>query len=88
MEIRVDNDLTVLLEAETVRFAHRRLCLTVLMKHLGPSKTARFFAAWRQGVGDYLQIRDKLFAGETVDTLYDKILLFQQSREEDVYSSK
>jgi hypothetical protein len=43
MEIKVDNDLTVLLEAETV-----------LMKHLGRSKTARFFAAWRQGVGDYL----------------------------------
>jgi len=72
MEIRVDNDLTVLLEAETV-----------LMKHMGPSKTARFFAAWRQGVGDYLQIREKLFAGETVDTLYDKILLFQQSKERD-----
>jgi len=70
MEIRVDNDLTVLLEAETV-----------LMKHLGPSKTARFFAAWRQGAGDYLQIQEKLSAGETVDTLYDKILLFQQSKE-------
>ena len=70
MEIRVDNDLTVLLEAETV-----------LMKHLGPSKTARFLAAWRQGAGDYLQIREKLFAGETVDTLYDKIFLFQQSKE-------
>ncbi|MBM3240608.1 hypothetical protein FJZ31_30355 [Candidatus Poribacteria bacterium] len=70
MEIRMDNDLTVLLEAEMV-----------LMKHLGPSKTARFFAAWRQGAGDYLQIREKLFAGGTVDTLYDKILLFQQSKE-------
>jgi hypothetical protein len=71
MEIKVDNELTILLEAETV-----------LVKHLGPSKTARFFAAWRQGAGDYLQIREKLFARETLDTLYDKILLFQSKWEE------
>ena len=70
MKIKVDNDLAILIEAESV-----------LMKHLGPSKTARFFSACRQGVGDYLQIREKLFAGETVDTLYDKILSFQQGKD-------
>ena len=47
--------------------------------YLGLAKAARFLAAWRQGVGDYLEIRGELFAGETVDTLYDKILRYQQS---------
>jgi hypothetical protein len=70
MKIKVDNVLTILLEAEAV-----------LMERLGPAKTARFFATWCQGTGDYLKMREKLFSGETVDTLYDKILLFQQSKE-------
>jgi len=70
MKIKTDNVLKTLLEAEAV-----------LMEHLGPSKTARFFATCCQGAGDYLKIREKLFVGETVDTLYDKILSFQQSQE-------
>ena len=45
----------------------------VLIKHLGAAKTVRFLSAWRQGVGDYLQLREQIFVGETVDTLYEKI---------------
>ena len=36
------------------------------------SKVARLLAAWRVGQGDYLAAREKLFAGETVDSLYEK----------------
>ena len=68
MKIEVSSEQTVLQEGGAVLF-----------KHLGPAKAARFLAAWRQGAGDYLQIREELFAGETVDTLYDKILKYQQN---------
>ena len=63
-------------EQEIVREAE-----VILMKHLGAAKTARFLAAWRQGVGDYLEIREGLFTGETVDTLYEKILNYQKARQ-------
>ena len=68
MQVKVDSEQAVLWEGEAV-----------LVKYLGLSKAARFLAAWRQGVGDYLEMREEMFAGETVDTLYDKILRYQQS---------
>ena len=49
----------------------------VLLKYLEPAKVARFWAAWQVGMGDYLAIREELFAGETVATLYDKVLAYQ-----------
>ena len=67
MQVKVDSEQSVLWEGEAV-----------LVKHLGLSKAARFLAAWRQGVGDYLEMREEMFAGETVDTLYDKILQYQR----------
>ena len=51
----------------------------LLMRHLGVAKTARFLSAWRQGAGDYLKIREKLFEGETVNSLYDKIVDFEKT---------
>ncbi len=51
----------------------------LLIKYLGVAKTARFLSAWRQGAGDYLKIREKLFEGETVDSLYDKIIDFEKT---------
>jgi hypothetical protein len=45
--------------------------------HMGVVKAARFFSAWRQGSGNYLKIREKLFECETVDTLYNKIKEFE-----------
>lgn len=69
MKIKVSSEQAILQEAGTVLF-----------KHLGPAKAARFLAAWRQGAGDYLMIREELFAGETVDTLYDKVLKYQQNQ--------
>ena len=69
-KIKVTSEQKILQEAEAI-----------LMKHLGAAKTARFLAAWRQGAGDYLRIRVELFAGETVDTLYEKILHYQEGQQ-------
>ena len=54
--------------------------VTVLIEHLGTSKTARFLSAWKQGAGDYLKLREKLFQGETVDTLYEKIIAYEKAQ--------
>lgn len=53
--------------------------LTVLVKHLEPSKFSRFVAACQLGEGDYLQVKDQLFAQETVASLYEKIENYQNS---------
>jgi len=52
----------------------------VLIKYLGVSKTARFLSAWRQGSGNYLSLKEELFKGETVDTLYKKISEFEKKK--------
>ena len=62
-EIKVDSDQEILREAEEV-----------LRVHLGPAKATRFWIAWSGGTGNYLQIKETLFKGETVDTLYRTIV--------------
>jgi hypothetical protein len=52
----------------------------ILLTHLEPSKLARFWAACNFGSGDYLKLKDQLFAEETVASLYAKILDFQSSQ--------
>ncbi|MCG2770330.1 MAG: hypothetical protein ABIK79_03020 [Chloroflexota bacterium] len=54
----------------------------VLVKHLGLAKTARVWAAWRQGAGDYLEIRERLFQGETVETLCEKVQEYESKSSE------
>lgn len=66
MTVQVASEQGILCEAETV-----------LVRHLGPAKTARVWAACRQGVGDYLEIRERLFEGETVQTLYEKVQQYE-----------
>lgn len=61
-KIKMDSDQKILREAEEV-----------LRVHLGPAKATRFWIAWSGGTGNYLQIKETLFKGETVDTLYEKI---------------
>jgi N-dimethylarginine dimethylaminohydrolase len=41
----------------------------VLMERLPASKVARLLSSWQVGQGDYLKLRDELFAAETVETL-------------------
>ena len=45
----------------------------VLMTHMSPAKATRFWASWQVGEGDYLVIREQLFAKETVESLYKQI---------------
>jgi len=60
-------------EQEVVRKATE-----VLWKHLSPAKGARFWAAWQLGGGNYLTLREQLFAEETVATLFEKVRISQE----------
>ena len=68
MNIEVNSEQEILQEGEAV-----------LIKHMGVSKAARFLSAWRQGAGNYLKIRERLFKGEKVDSLYDKIVKYEKA---------
>ena len=46
-----------------------------------PSKIALLVSLLPVGEGNYLAIREKLFAGETVATVLEKIQAYQKSRE-------
>ena len=52
----------------------------VLMTHMSPAKATRFWASWQVGEGDYLVIREQLFAKETVKSLYKQIEEFQKKK--------
>ncbi len=69
MDMAIVSELEILQEGEAV-----------LIKYLGVSKTARFLSAWRQGPGNYLSLKEELFKGETVDTLYKKISEFEKKK--------
>ena len=62
MKINMETDREIILEA-----------FQVLIEHLETSKVMRFWAICHPENGDYLQLKDKLFEGETVDSLYEKI---------------
>jgi hypothetical protein len=51
--------------------------LPILLSNMEPSKVARFWAACHIGSGDYLKLKDELFAQESVASLYSNILEFQ-----------
>jgi len=52
--------------------------MEILLNNLTPSKKARFLATWQKDDSDYLIIRDKLFEGETLETLYRQIQQFER----------
>ena len=54
----------------------------ILLSNMEPSTVARFWAACHIGKGDYLKLKDQLFAQESVSSLYSKILDFQASKRE------
>jgi hypothetical protein len=56
--------------------------LNILLAHMEPSDVARFWAACNLRGGDYLKLKGELFAEESVDSLYSKILAFQSSSKE------
>jgi hypothetical protein len=51
--------------------------LRILLSNMEPSQVARFWAACNIGSGDYLKLKDELFAQELVASLYTKVEEFQ-----------
>ncbi|MGA1623127.1 MAG: hypothetical protein ACO36E_10425, partial [Synechocystis sp.] len=51
--------------------------LAILGQNLPLSKMAALLSRWQSEQGDYLQLRERLFAEETVDSLGKKILAFE-----------
>jgi len=45
---------------------------SILQKNMPPHKVARLLSLWRVGKGDYLKERDAMFAGESVESLFDQ----------------
>jgi hypothetical protein len=66
MEIKVINEQENLQEV-----------MQVLLTHLEPSKVMKFWAACKLSEGDYLELKEKLFAQETVASLYAKVKEYQ-----------
>jgi hypothetical protein len=64
--------VTVIREQEVLREA-----MEVLWKHLGPARAVRLWATWQMGDGDHLSLRDQLFEGERVATLFEKVRAYQ-----------
>ncbi|MFB2878280.1 hypothetical protein [Floridanema aerugineum] len=56
--------------------------LEILLTHMEPLKLARFIVACNLGEGDYLKTKDQVFAGETVDRLYEQIQAFEAGKNE------
>jgi|UniRef100_UPI0037851A8C hypothetical protein len=51
--------------------------LRILQQNLPPHKVARLLSIWQVGQGDYTQERQALFAGETVDSLFEQATIYQ-----------
>lgn len=56
--------------------------LRILLSNMEPFTVARFWAACNLGKGDYLKLKDELFAQESVTSLYSKIVEFQSGKQE------
>jgi hypothetical protein len=69
MEAKLPNKQEVIREA-----------LAILEKHMEPSKIALLVSMLPIGEGNYLAIREQLFAGETVETLVEKVIAYQESK--------
>ncbi len=69
--------IRVVPEADIIEEARR-----ILLQHMTPSKVARFWASWHQGNDNFLAWRDETFQGETVDSLYEKIVAFQTEQDD------
>lgn len=63
-----------------------REALQILSAHMEPAKVGIFLSALNIGEGDYLAWRDKEFAGETVDSIAEKVKAFQEAKEREQQS--
>ncbi|OUL28699.1 hypothetical protein BV372_24455 [Nostoc sp. T09] len=62
--------------------------MQVLLNHLEPSKVMKFWATCKISEGEYLQLKEKLFAQETVAILYTKIKEYQDKNSKEFPESK
>ncbi len=69
MTVKVISDQEVINEAAEI-----------LLKHMEPEKVARFWTVWQPGSGSYLAIKEELFAGETVESLFEKVRAYQEDK--------
>lgn len=69
MTVRVMSEQEVIQEAAEV-----------LLKHMDPEKAARFWTIWQPGGGDYLTLREQLFAGESVSAICEKVQAYQEEK--------
>lgn len=60
-----------------------REAVDVLWTHLSPTKVVRLWATWQMGEGDYLTLRDQLFEGESVASLFEKVKAHQEKTTDD-----
>jgi hypothetical protein len=58
-----------------------REALEVLIQHMGLAKAAIFMSDTLWKPTDYLKIKDRLFADETVDSLYEKVIVWRERME-------
>ena len=70
MKIKVTSEQQILQEA-----------LGVLLANLEPSKVMRFRATCQLGEGNYLVLKEQIFEGETVASLYKEISTYQDLRQ-------
>lgn len=56
--------------------------LEILVKHMEPAKVGLLLSMLQEGSGDYLEIREELFAGETMTTLLKKVKAYEQRKEQ------
>ncbi len=69
--------MSVTVQSESATAAE---AVEVLMERLPASKVVRLLSSWQFGQGDYLKLRDELFTGETVDSLFDRAKTTNDSR--------
>lgn len=50
----------------------------VLLKHLGPEKTAQMWQVLVPPQSDYLKIREELFKGKNIETIYQEAKSFNR----------
>ena len=54
--------------------------ISILVNQLGITKAAMFLGETRWQPTDYLQLKQQLFAGETVSTLYEKVIHWREQQ--------
>jgi hypothetical protein len=55
--------------------------IQILIKNMGIAKAAIFMSDTFWQPTDYLEIKDRLFANETVDSVYEKVVAWREQLE-------